>query len=165
MKFNIKLIMKKLYLLLLTLFIANFGYAQEVVIGTVTSISGFPLSSWFGYERSAALYTADEINQQGNIASISWYANNAKTVARPIKIYLKTVTADVLVAQNWQTLTDGATLVYDSSKPIIQGWNTFFLTTNFNFQSDNLLVLVETNYGGRSEERRVGKECSYRRLS
>lgn len=140
--------MKKIYLLLLTLLIANLGYAQEVEIGTGTSTSGFPLSSWFGYERSAALYTAAEINQQGNIASVSWYANNAKSVARPIKIYLKTVTTDVLVAQNWQTLTDGATLVYDSSVPITQGWNTFLLTANFNLQSENLLVLVETNYGG-----------------
>ena len=142
--------MKKIYLLLLTLLIANLGYAQEVEIGTGTSTSGYPLSSWFGYERSAALYTAAEINQQGNIASISWYANNAKTVARPIKIYLKTVTADVLVAQNWQTLTDGATLIYDSSTPITVGWNTFTLIDNFNYteNSGNLLVLVETNYGG-----------------
>src|SRR5690606_23322323 len=110
----------------------------------------FPLSSWYGYERSAALYTADEINIQGNIISMSWYANNAKTVARPIKIYLKTVTADVLAAQNWQTLTDGATLIYDSSTPITVGWNTFTLIDDFNYteNSGNLLVLVETNYGG-----------------
>src|SRR5690606_26856477 len=150
MKFNIKLIMKKLYLLLLTLLIAKLGYAQEVEIGTGTSTSGFPLSAWYGYERSAALYTADEINLQGSIISMSWYANNAKTVARPIKIYLKTVTADVLVAQNWQTLTDGATLIYDSSTPITVGWNTFTLIDDFNYteNSGNLLVLVETNFGG-----------------
>src|SRR5690606_28838685 len=140
--------MKKLYLLLLTLLIANLGYSQEVEIGTGTTTSRFPLSAYYGYERSAALYTAAEINQQGNIASVSWYANNAKSLARPIKIYLKSLTTNILVAQNWQTLTDGATLVYDSSVPITQGWNTFLLTANFNLQSENLLVLVETNYGG-----------------
>lgn len=134
----------------MTLLISISVFSQTVEIGTGTATGRFPLSAHFGYERSASLFTGAEIGFTGSISTLSWQANTAKATARPIKIYLKEVTQNSLVVQNWATLITGATLVYDGSSSISTGWNSFFLTTAFNYSggTNNLLVLVETNYGG-----------------
>lgn len=138
-------------------------YPQEVVIGTGTSTGRFPLSSFYGYERSASLYTSSEVSQTGNISILSWYATSARSTNRPVKIYLKEVTTSTLTAQNWSTLTTGSILVYDGSVPVANGWNTFTLTAPFNYTggTNNLLVLVETNYGGGGTDGSSGAAIRY----
>lgn len=138
-------------------------YPQEVVIGTGTSTGRFPLSSYYGYERSASLYTSSEVNQIGGVLTLGWYATTARSTNRPVKIYLKEVTASTLTAQNWATLITGATLVYNGSVPVINEWNTFNLAVPFNYTggTNNLLVLVETNYGGGGTDGSSGAAIRY----
>ena len=148
---NLKRIhMKKITVLFFLLLNICFMYGQEVTIGTGTIAQEYPLSNYYGYQRSAALYTAAEINQTGFINKLAWDIGNTGD-RRPVKIYLKLVEANTLVAANWTTLTAGATLVYNGSflptTPL--GYQTINLDRSFSYtdRTKNVLVLVETNAG------------------
>ena len=88
--------MKRLILLIsiLALFLGLF--AENMVIGQGTAPQRYPLGSYFGYERSAALYTAAEIglemtsSQNIKIDQVGWLPTATTTAAVDTKIYLKT---------------------------------------------------------------------------
>jgi hypothetical protein len=150
-------IMKKLFTSLLLFLGLVFGmslHAQIVTIGTGTSTQRYPLTPYYGYQRSASLYTAAEINTPGggSILSVGWEATTTMNITFPVKVYLKSVpaTTTALTAQSWNTVTTGATLVYSANvTSLAVGWNTLQLQLPYNYNgTDNLLVLVETNYGG-----------------
>lgn len=146
--------MKKIILIYLLFFLSmvNFSYSQTTItIGTGTSTQRYPLGNYYGYERSAALYTASEITIAGTITKLGWYATLSRTAVIPIKIYLKQTTATSLTSTTWSSIISGATLVFDGNNNSItaNAWNEFDLTTSFSYNGiDNLLVLVEANYGG-----------------
>ncbi|MGS4345984.1 fibronectin type III domain-containing protein [Myroides odoratus] len=142
--------MNRITVLLCFLLSVIFTYGQEVTIGDGTVADRYPMGALFGYERSAALYTATEINQVGFINKLAWDVSST-SASRPIKIYLKEVEATTLVANNWANFTTDATLVYDGvANPATTGFYTLNLLNSFNYTggTKNLLVLVETNYGG-----------------
>src|SRR5690606_31952454 len=124
--------------------------SQEVSIGTGTSTQVYPLGNYYGFERSSSIYLSTEINQIGTINAVDWYANTAGLGSRPIKIYLKEVTATEHPSSmgSWATEISGATLVYDGAVSPVAGWNKFYLHTPFNYTGGNLKVMVEANYGG-----------------
>ena len=141
------------FVLLSFVFFAGAAWAQTIItIGTGTLTQRYPLGNLWGYERSASIYTAAEVTIPGVITKVSWYATATSTIPRPIKIYLKETTASTHTADTWANMITGATLVYDNSSVTITGdaWNEFNLTTGFTYShgSNNLLVLVEANYGG-----------------
>ncbi|MCB5272237.1 MAG: carboxypeptidase regulatory-like domain-containing protein, partial [Candidatus Cloacimonetes bacterium] len=144
--------MNKLILLLTILALTLGLFATEVVIGDGTLTQRFPLGSYFGYERSAALYTATEIGAHNTrISAVSWFSSIATTAEVPTKIYLKTTGASTLTTDTWANMILGATLLYDQSFTGLagNGWNLFTLTSTFDVdQGDNLMILVERNYGG-----------------
>jgi len=126
-------------------------FADTVAIGTGTSTQRYPLGAYFGYERSASLYTAAElgsVNQR--ISSVAWYATATRTTAVPFKIYLKETTDGDFIADTWANVISGATLVYNANATVTaSAWNTFTLSSTFDLTAgSNLLVLVEANYGG-----------------
>ncbi|MBB1140961.1 fibronectin type III domain-containing protein [Myroides sp. WP-1] len=142
--------MKRITVLFFFLLSIFFTYGQEVTIGTGTLTDKRPLSNYFGFERSAALYTAEEIGQQGFINRLAWDIG-VTNIARPIKIYLKEVESATLSAASWSTFIEGATVVYDGMfTPGIVGFNTINFDSSFNYTggTKNLLVLVEANFGG-----------------
>lgn len=123
--------------------------AQEVEIGAGTETERFPLGNYYGFERSAALYTSSEMGNTGNLTSLAWYAETAGLGSRPIKIYLKKVTTSTLAESTWSQMIVGAVEIYNSGMEPIEGWNTFSLVSSFEIAAgENLLVLVEANYGG-----------------
>ncbi|BAP33506.1 uncharacterized protein CHSO_4469 [Chryseobacterium sp. StRB126] len=129
--------------------------AQTITIGTGTSTQKYPLGVNYGFERSAAIYTAAEIaaagGTAGSILSLGWNSTAAVNLARPVKIYIKPVgTTTVMTSQNWGTATSGATLLFSGTTGLIPaGWYTIPLQLPFTYNGvDNLMVLVETNYGG-----------------
>ncbi|WP_191906948.1 BNR-repeat neuraminidase N-terminal domain-containing protein [Adhaeribacter soli] len=130
---------------------ATAAFSQTTVtVGTSTTTQRYPFGSFFGYERSAALYTAAQIGQTGSITQLAWYPTSAKA-ASPVKIYLKQTTATSPAADTWANTINGAILVYDGSPALTAGsWNTIALTNSFDYfgGTENLLVLVETNHGG-----------------
>ncbi|MGG5577592.1 hypothetical protein ACPDHL_09650, partial [Myroides sp. C15-4] len=141
--------MKKITMLFFFLLSIFFTYGQEVTIGTGTEMERRPLSSHYGYSRSATLYTATEIGQTGFINMLAWDIGAIKG-ARPVKIYLKEVSSTTISTGLWETFTEGATLVFDRMfTPSVIGFNTLNFDTSFNYGggTNNLLVLVETNFG------------------
>lgn len=142
--------MKKIYLLFIVLLSIASGWSQNqtITVGTGTSTQVYPLGNYYGYERSASLYTSSEIAYSGNILSLAWQAGTGSLGNRPVKIYLKETTDTALTSVDWSTITTGATLVYDNITDPVSGWNTYALTTAFSYSGTaNLLVLVEANYG------------------
>ncbi|WBV61888.1 fibronectin type III domain-containing protein [Chryseobacterium camelliae] len=133
-----------------------FAHAQTITIGTGTGTQRQPLGSYYAYEMSASLYTAAEINLPagGSIQSVAWNSTVAMNFNLPIKIYLKSVpsTTTTLTALPWTTEKTGAVLVYDGTvSNLPTGWNTITLQNQYYYNgTDNLEVLVETNFGGAS---------------
>ncbi|WP_160135943.1 fibronectin type III domain-containing protein [Chryseobacterium sp. c4a] len=144
----------KVLIALLCMVVGLSMQAQTITIGTGTLTQKYPLAVDYGFERSAAIYTAAEIaaagGNAGSILSLGWNSTSASNIARPVKIYIKPVgTTTAMTAQNWGTLTAGATLLYSANTGLIPvGWYTVPLQIPFTYNGvDNLMVLVETNYG------------------
>ncbi|REC62601.1 hypothetical protein DRF65_09135 [Chryseobacterium pennae] len=128
--------------------------AQTITIGTGTATQKYPLGVANGFERSASVYTAAEIaaagGTAGSILSLGWNSTSTFNIGIPLKIYIKAVPATTLTAQNWAAATTGATLLYSGTVGLVPtGWYTVPLQLPFTYNGvDNLMVLVETNYGG-----------------
>jgi M6 family metalloprotease-like protein len=141
------------------------GTTSDVTIGTGTSTQGYPINCYYGYERSASIYTAAELGKVGSISKLGWYPTVTTTASVPVKIYIKHTTATTLTATTWATSISGATLVYSGTMAgtTANAWKEFTLSTAFNFTggSNNLLVLVETNYGGAGTGSSTGAAVRY----
>jgi hypothetical protein len=135
----------------IALFMFIYSFSQSVTVGTGTNVWSAPFEMSWGYFRYAFVYKSTEIGTTGNIKSLGWYLESLGSNAKngPVKIYLKSVANPFIGGETWSDITTGATLVYDGTAVFTAGgWLTFNLTTSFNYTSDHLLVLVETNYGG-----------------
>ncbi|MCB5266134.1 MAG: hypothetical protein LHW41_07860 [Candidatus Cloacimonetes bacterium] len=149
--------MKKFILLICILALSLGLFAEEMVIGTGTETQRYPLGSYFGYERSAALYTAAEIGiamtnaQNIKLVQVGWLATLETTASVPTKIYLKTTNTPTLVNGTWANMISGATLVYNATRTgtTPDAWNAYTFSTTFNLnRNDHLMILVERNFGG-----------------
>ena len=144
----------KVLIALLCMVIGLSIQAQTITIGTGTSTQKYPLGVAYGFERSASIYTAAEIaaagGTAGSILSLGWNSTSTFNIGIPVKIYIKAVPATTLTAQNWAAATTGATLLYSGTVGLVAtGWYTIPLQLPFTYNGvDNLMVLVETNYGG-----------------
>jgi hypothetical protein len=118
-------------------------------IGNGTATQRQPMGSLYGYERDATLYTADQIGLVGAISGVQWYATTQYGNVVPYRILMKTTTATALTATPWLTMINDATLCAEGTITINQlGWMYIPFTIPFVYAGDNLIVLVETNYGG-----------------
>ena len=162
--------MKKIFsfiiLAVLTISINATSFAQVVTIPPAnTNSNGVrqPLGSWWGYERTALIYTAAEVTQFGTISKVSFYVNSVSSPAAstPVQIYMKSTASATMTSSTFATYTAGATLVYSgnitSAQLVAGNWVTITLDTPFNYASDNLMVLVETNATGGGNEGSTGK--------
>ena len=148
--------MKKKLLVLLVAICFNLPlFAQTISIGT----SNATVYSIFNMEDScthhADIYTATEIGKSGIITNLGWNINKVwNNVNGPVKIYLKQIPDFNLISDTWANEISGATLVFDNTITFpTSANNTWFpinLSTPFYYDSTsgNLLVLVESNYGG-----------------
>jgi len=141
------------------------GTTTDVTVGTGTSTQGYPINCYYGYERSASIYTATEIGKVGSISKLAWYPTLTTSYNVPIKIYIKQTTASTITAATWANSISGATLVYSGTMAgtTAGAWKEFSLTTAFNFTggTSNLMVLVETNYGGTGAGTSTGAKVRY----
>jgi len=150
---------------------AAWAQQVDVPVGNPNDASGRrPLGTFFGYERSAMIYTAEEIGASGsgNVTQVGFYLNTVNTPgAAPTKIYLKTVSNATFAAATTVAAEQmGATLVYDSTIPAASftanSWVTVPLTTPFAYNgTSNLEVIVETNATGDGNETGAGKVFRY----
>ncbi|MCX6270712.1 MAG: HYR domain-containing protein [Bacteroidetes bacterium] len=117
-------------------------------IGTGTFYQRQPFGPNYGYERTASVYSLQDVCQAGTITQLGWYVQNPQTTDIPLKIYLKTITSSTLPLTTWASLIDGATLVYDGIRQFNTGGWTNIDISDYYMDPGNLLVLCETNTGG-----------------
>ncbi|MDD4310454.1 MAG: hypothetical protein PHO32_08745, partial [Candidatus Cloacimonetes bacterium] len=141
----------------------SFNIAVQTVnteIGTGTSTNRSPFGTGYGYERDATLYLASEIGAlPQSIQSLAWYATRSVSTATPVKLYLKATTATALPAVNWASTITGATLVFNGTINSItaNSWMNINLSSAFTLpEANNLMVLIETNYGGTGSGNSLG---------
>ena len=143
---------------------ASITYGQtNVIVGTGITTSNYPLDGNWGYERSASLYASYEIGYYGAITKASWYPTSAHTGTLPVRILMKTVSSSVITADTWENMIIGATEVFNGSITVTpaNAWFDINFTTPFNTRSsDNILVLIETNYGGTGSST-TSLNCQY----
>ena len=129
----------------------SFSTTPEVMIliGTGTSSQRQPFGIWYGYERSAALYTNAQIGGYGIVDKIGWNCATANPSPVPYNIYVMQTTDTALTAMTWDAFTANATLV-DTGTHIFNytGWHLLELDNPFTYSFGNLVIGVETNYGG-----------------
>lgn len=135
--------------ILLLIGVSFSGKSQyTVTIGTGTGSSAYPFNVYNGYTRIAAIYDSTEIDTTGVITTLAWNVADYNSNWAPVKIYLKTTTDATLVADTWSNMISGSTLVYSNTINFPNyGWKVVNITP-FAYSSGNLLVLVETNFGG-----------------
>jgi hypothetical protein len=145
------MVMKTILSILVILLISRGIYGQQITIGAGTDSQLKPFDMWYGYSRSAAVYTASEIGDSKFILSLAWEVTTGAIEISPVKIYLNLVSNATLSSTSWSSITNGATLVYDGfvSFPVA-GWKTIDIA-DFVYiggvNAKNLLVLCESNYG------------------
>lgn len=123
-----------------------------------------PFGCYYGYERSAILYTAAEIGQGGSVTKVGFYVNslNNPAASTPVVIRMKTFTGTSLTSTTYNAASSGSTIVYSgnitSAMLSANSWLTLNLGTAFSYGSNNLLIFVETNYGSFGGEDFDAKE-------
>ncbi|MFA7549079.1 MAG: hypothetical protein WCY66_09260, partial [Candidatus Cloacimonadales bacterium] len=84
--------MKKLWFIAILLMVLSLNLiADDVIIGTGTTNGSYPFNAFYGYGRSASLYTAEDIGLTGNISHLSWEVGSTGSAVQPIKVYAKLV--------------------------------------------------------------------------
>lgn len=137
----------------LLLLFSQWASAQNpVTIGTGTSTQRYPFGSYWGFERSTAIYQASEIGRAGVIDRLNWYLTANTSGTYGIRIYLKHTTSSSFAATStFANETANAKLVYADSGvvPTTGSWFEFILDDTFTYyNSENLQVIVEMNTGG-----------------
>jgi len=164
--------MRNIYLLLLSFFVfANLPNtnAQVVTIpnsNTNSSSVNDPLGTFFGYERTALIYTPAEVGTAGTISSVGFYINSltAAASATDVRIYIKHRNDLFTAASTYANEIAGATLVYGpttitAASLTANQWKTITLATNFVYNgTSNLEIIVETNFGNAGGEGSTGKQ-------
>ena len=139
--------MKKISVLVIALLLATAMFA-DVVIGTGTSTQYYPMSTYYNYYRSAALYLASEINVSsgGTITHLKWDCGTANTTTSiPVTIYMKQTTATTLANDTWANINVGTTAVYTGTCLFnTTGWYTFDINDFAYDGTSNLEILVES---------------------
>ncbi len=146
--------------------------AQVTIPGANTNNGSVndPFGCFFGFERSAMIYTPAEIAGTGSITAVGFYVNSVSTPsnATDVRIYMKERNTLFTATSTYATETTGATLVYGpttiSGASLTAGqWYTVTLSTPFNYTggANNLEVIVETNFGGGGGESGTGKQFRY----
>ncbi len=122
---------------------------QFIQIGSGNDAQRQPFGMAYGFERSAALYTADLIEEANIIMDrLAWFTSSGSLQSAPLTIYAKETTDDQLIPTTWDDLLFGATQVYQGNRAfVIPGWSLLVLDTPFHYQNGNLIIAVETNLG------------------
>lgn len=128
-----------------------------VTIGTGDSKGYyFPLNNFYNYSYTQQIFDAAEVGSEGTISQVSFrYAYSTDMAqATEVSIYMgHTTKSEFASTSDWVPFAD-LTLVYQGALNCTQGWNDFVLTTPFEYNgTDNLVLAVNDNlygYDGQS---------------
>ncbi|RYE13156.1 MAG: fibronectin type III domain-containing protein, partial [Sphingobacteriales bacterium] len=130
------------------------------------NVTNKPYGNYFGYERSAAIYTSTEIGTTGTIEQVGFFLNDANNPAAstPVVIYMKERTTNEFAAQtSFPSEKSGLTPVWSGNITAAMlsdnSWITVTLDVPFSYTggTNNLEILVETNGGNAGIESDVAK--------
>ncbi|MFW5627938.1 MAG: choice-of-anchor D domain-containing protein, partial [Candidatus Cloacimonadaceae bacterium] len=120
-----------------------------VIVGDGTLVHRHPFGHLYGFERSAAVYPFEDIGAVGAIESIGWDCTVTGSVPVPYKIYMSIIEETETTQQLYDDMVEDMILVSEGEYTFAAtGWHVFNLDTPFIYTGGNLLVAVETNYGG-----------------
>lgn len=171
--------MKSIYFKLVSLILITNSLiinAQEIILPADNSSSSFsnnslkrkPLGSYYGFERSAFIFTKDEINQTSSISiqSVSFFCdtiNSFIATNTPVKIYLKTTNDSLFTSPSiYSNEILNSSLVYSGNIAANLFIENNWVTINFsNYYvlpaNSNLKLFIETNAGGSGNESSLSK--------
>ncbi len=110
--------------------------------------SYIPSYSLYNYSMSQQIFTAAEINHGGTISTVAFNAHTIATPNRTIEIYMGHTTSTT--STSFLNPSD-MTMVYSGAATFVPGWNTFELTTPFNYDGvQNLVITVRDMTGSWS---------------
>jgi Calx-beta domain/Carboxypeptidase regulatory-like domain len=147
----------------IVIFVITFGlnvFAATVTIpatNTNTVSNNKPFGSFFGFERTAAIYTAAEhgITPGSAVTDVCWYVNAVNAPSDvPAVIYMSTTTSTTFTSSTFASEIAGATTVFSgiirANTLIPDNFRCVALTTPFAYTSNNLKIMVEANalFGG-----------------
>ena len=128
---------------------ANVLPQGTVFIGTGTTAQRQPFGTLYGYERSAALFTASELVGVGVLELVSWDVLATSATSIPYKIWAKNTSDNTMSASLWDNMVNDMTLLKEGTYVFnTAGWHNFTITNPFLYTGGNLIIAVETNYGG-----------------
>ncbi|MBR4786535.1 MAG: fibronectin type III domain-containing protein [Bacteroidales bacterium] len=143
----------------------------DLTIGNGTTTSYLlPLNNFYNYTYSQQIFLASEMNGPATIQSIAFdYAYSTSMTAKTnVSIYLGHTTQSTFSSSSNYVPLSNLTLVYSGSLNCHQGWNTFTLTTPFQYNgTSNLVLAVDDNsgsYNSSSDVFHVHSTGSYRSL-
>jgi hypothetical protein len=152
------------------------NHAQEITIPTdnsasatiINSLKRKPLGSYYDYERSAFIFTKEELNQSSAISlqGISFFCdtiNSLIAATTPVKIYLKASNDSLFTSPTlYSNEILNASLVFSgnllSSQFSENNWVTIAFNSSFVLPiNTNLKLFIETNSGGAGNESSLSK--------
>ena len=125
--------------------------AEEVVIGSGTTTDAWlPSHSYYKYSLTQQLYKADEIGNAGEISSIAFFNGGAEK-GRTYDIYFVNTTKNNFSgASDWIPVTSDDLVFSGSVKMLAGEWTTITLSTPFQYEGDNLAVVMNDKTGSYS---------------
>ena len=144
------------------------GFAATVIVpaaNTNTASNRKPFGSFFGFERTAAIYTAAEhgMTPGAIVTDVCFFVNSVTTPDDvPITIYMSTTASTTFVASTFASEIAGASPVFTGTitgASLIAGsFRCVTLTTPFNYTGNNLKVMVQADFGGSGNEGSTAKQ-------
>ena len=137
-------------------YVANFtevstpGPGGDVTIGSGSSTNAYiPTYAYYKYSLTEQIFTAAEIGQSGTITAISFKVSNAKSTTRTLAVYMKHTTKTAFTSKKGWEAVSSSNLVYNGSVTFnASGWTTITLSTPFEYNgTNNLLLAVDDNTG------------------
>lgn len=127
------------------------GGSEDITYYTLENSSSassseyIPFYGVYGRTYSEQIYDQVLVGEAGTITAISFYANNIPHSAGSIKIWMGTTTKDRFSGTTDFFTSSALTLVYDGGTadwPTITGWNRIALSTPFEYDGTNNLVIA-----------------------
>ncbi|MGO3719559.1 MAG: fibronectin type III domain-containing protein [Mesonia hippocampi] len=148
--------MKKITLILFTFFfvLSYHGQAQITIGDNTTTTSYVPINSCYGYSYSQQIFYQSDINDSGNITSVSFYVSSlpsSTTSSEDWTIYMGQTTKTEFTSTTDWVPHGNFTEVYSGNVTFssVGSWMTITLDTPFVYDgTSNLVIAVDENQSG-----------------
>ncbi|HEY5122112.1 MAG TPA: C25 family cysteine peptidase, partial [Ignavibacteria bacterium] len=113
-----------------------------IIVGTGTTSSNFPFTTYWKDGRTQYLYLASDLAGMGSAASITKIGFDVISVGGPAMTGFKVSFQNTTLTSLTGWVTSGWTVAYNptSYAPSGTGWNMITMTTPFNYTGGNLLI-------------------------